>query len=229
MMMMIVYRQGIIQKVLYGVGSIAIELRFFDKSITHFVVLSRCVEGKVNLGFSIDIFDVAHTSSGTFYFEDINMNSRKIKSLGGLTGDRDAVNKKYLEDVALTLDGSNFMIGDLRMGQKKIVDLANPTGDGQATNKKCVDTQNAKQDIAIADKASKSYVDNEIAKIPKNVLLLDGSKTMTGNLRMDNSIIYGPSQIQMRGDISMNNNKIFSLPNPDGTQQPVTLGFGDNR
>ena len=26
-------------------------LRFFDRSITHFVILSRCVEGKVNLGF----------------------------------------------------------------------------------------------------------------------------------------------------------------------------------
>ena len=63
-----------------GVGSIDIELRFFDKSITHFVVLSRCIEGKVNLGFSIDIFDVAYTSGDvTLYFEDINMNSKKIK------------------------------------------------------------------------------------------------------------------------------------------------------
>ena len=42
-------------------------------------------------------------------------------------------------------------------------------------------------DINIADKASKSYVDSEIAKIPQqpqNVLLLDGSKAMTGDLDM---------------------------------------------
>ena len=139
------HTKGIIWFTADGVGSIEIELRFFDKSITHFVVLSRCVEGKVNLGFSIDIFNVGHTSGDqTLYFEDINMNSRKIKNLGAPTGDGDAVNKKYLEDVALTLDGSNVMKGDLRMGQKKIVGLANPTGDGQATNKKYVDTENAK-------------------------------------------------------------------------------------
>ena len=48
------------------------------------------------------------------------------------------------------------------------------------------------QDIAIADKASKSYVDNEIAKIPKpdtDVLKLDGSKAMSGDLDMGNQAI----------------------------------------
>ena len=56
-----------------------INLRFFDKSITYFVVLSRCVEGKVNLSFSLNIFNVAHNASLTYFFEDINMNGRKIK------------------------------------------------------------------------------------------------------------------------------------------------------
>ena len=63
--------KGIIWFTADGDGSIDIELRFFDKSVTHFIVLSRCVEGTLNLGFSIDIFNVAHNSSGTFYFEDI--------------------------------------------------------------------------------------------------------------------------------------------------------------
>ena len=128
-------------------GSIELGLRFFDKSITHFVILSRCVEGKINLGFSIDIFNVAYTSGDvTLYFEDINMNSRKIKNLGG------------------------------------------PTGDGDVANKKYVDIENAKQDIAIADKASKSYVDGEISKVHIDTTPLlprDGSRKMTGDLDMD--------------------------------------------
>ena len=100
-------------------GSIELGFRFFDKSITHFVILSRCVEGKVNLGFSSNIFNVSSTVGDvTLYFEDINMNSRKIKNLGG------------------------------------------PTDDGDVTNKKYVDTENAKQDIAINDKASKSELVN---------------------------------------------------------------------
>ena len=48
------------------------------------------------------------------------------------------------------------------------------------------------QNIAIADKASKSYVDGEIAKIPhqpQNILLLDGSKAMTDNLDMGGNAI----------------------------------------
>ena len=147
-------------------GSIELGFRFFDKSITHFVILSRCVEGNVGLGFSSNIFNVSSTVGDvTLYFEDINMNSRKIKNLGGPTNDGDAINKKYLEDVALTLDGSNVMTGDLRMGQKKIIGLANPTGDGQATNKK--------------------YVDGEIAKVHIDTTPLlprDGSRSMTGDL-----------------------------------------------
>ena len=92
------HTKGIIWFTADGVGSIDIELRSFDKSITHFVVLSRCVEGKVNLGFSIDNFNVAYTSGDvTLYFEDINMNSRKIKNLGGPTGDGDVANKKYVD------------------------------------------------------------------------------------------------------------------------------------
>ena len=124
-------------------GSIELGLRFFDKSITHFVLLSRCVEGKVNLGFSSNIFNVSSTVGDvTLYFEDINMNSRKIKNLGG------------------------------------------PTDDGDVTNKKYVDTENAKQDIAINDKASKSYVDGEIAKVHIDTTPLlprDGSRSMTGD------------------------------------------------
>ena len=133
-----------------GDGSMNIELRFFDKSITHFVVFSRCVEGKVNLGFSIDIFNVAHNTSGTFYFEDIHMNDRKIKNLG------------------------------------------DPVDDGDGTNKKYVDTANSMQNIAIADKANKSYVDGEKAKVHIDTTPLlprNGSRSMFGDLDMDGNHI----------------------------------------
>ena len=125
-------------------GSIELGFRFFDKSITHFVILSRCVEGKVNLGFSSNIFNISSTVGDvTLYFENIVMNKRSIKNLGGPTDDGDAINKKY------------------------------------------VDTENAKQDRAINDKASKSYVDNEIAKVHIDTTPLlprDGSRSMFGDL-----------------------------------------------
>ena len=141
-------------------GSIELGFRFFDKSITHFVILSRCVEGKVNLGFSSNILNVSSTVGDvTLYFENIVMNNRSIKNLGG------------------------------------------PTDDGDATNKKYVDTENSKQDKAINDKASKSYVDDKIAKVPIDTTPLlprDGSRGMTGDfdnggnniLKVENLVDY---------------------------------------
>ena len=58
--------------------------------------------------------------------------------------------------------------------------------------KKYVDTANSMQDIAIADKASKSYVDGEIAKVNIDTTPLlprDGSRNMTGYLDMDTNHI----------------------------------------
>ena len=149
--------KGIIWFTADGNGSFNIELRFWDKSITHFVVLSRCVEGKVNLGFRIDIFNVPHNSSSTFYFEDINMNGRKIKNLGDPADNADATNKKYVDtenakqDIAiadkanksyvdgeiakvnidttplLPRNGSRSMFGDLDMDDNHILNIKNLT------------------------------------------------------------------------------------------------------
>ena len=308
-------------------GSIELGFRFFDKSITHFVILSRCVEGKVNLGFSSDIFNLSSTVGDvTLYFEDINMNSRKIKHLGGPTDDGDAINKKYLEDVALTLDGSNVMTGDLRMGQKKIMGLADPTGDGQATNKKYVDGEIAKVDIdttpllprdgsrsmfgdldiggnnilsvenltdykdtdpygyrvkdvkSVVNKeylnenfmkkvdkdgreyydlkqlviknsaphddgsydndtlVSKAFVNAEIAKLPKpatDVLKLDGSRAMTGDLNLNNKLIINCGRLTMVADgnspINMNNSYLYGLPNPVSNDDATNKTYVDNR
>ena len=56
---------------------------------------------------------------------------------------------------------------------------------------------------------------------------------MTGSLNMDNQRINSCRRLTMYTDgnspIVMNNSRIYGLPNPTGTQQPVTLGFGDNR
>ena len=162
-------------------GSIELGLRFFDRSITHFVILSRCVEGKVNLGFSSNIFNVSSTVGDvTLYFEDINMNSRKIKNLGGPRDDGDVTNKKYVDtenakqDIAInskldkmggTMRGNLIMVGDIYMKNHDIVGVKDPIGDAYCANKK--------------------YVDREIAKVHIDstpLLPRDGSRSMTGDL-----------------------------------------------
>jgi len=57
------------------------------------------------------------------------------------------------------------------MNENKIKGLAVPTEDG--------------------DRANKKYVDSEIAKAETDVLKLDGSRAMTGNLQMGGKTITG--------------------------------------
>ena len=92
------------------------------------------------------------------------------------------------------------------MNGEIIINLGEPTGSKGAATKRYVDTENAKQDIAInslsTNKADKTYVDTENAKQDiainslsatkaekTHVILRDGSQSMTGNLDMgDNKI-----------------------------------------
>ena len=87
----------------------------------------------------------------------------------------------------------------INMNNEKIINIGNPTDPKDATTKEYVDDQDAKQDIAINDLSSRKADRSE-------VLLLNGSQNMTGNL-------------------SMNGNRIFSLPIPTGPQQPVTKTY----
>ena len=70
--------------------------------------------------------------------------------------------------------------GNFDLDNKRLTDVADPVDDGDAATKKYVDDENARQDIAINSKAEGD-----------RVLLLDGSKIMTGNLQMGSKRIRG--------------------------------------
>ena len=76
---------------------------------------------------------------------------------------------------------------NLNLNGNLIDGLGAPVHLDSAANKQYVDIENAKQDIAIADKASKSYVDGEIARVHIDTTPLlprDGSRSMSGDLDM---------------------------------------------
>ena len=109
-----------------------------------------------------------------------------VKSIQSTSFDHTIFNVNDVQDNHTILYFEN-----LNLNGNLINGLGAPVHLDSATNKQYVDTTNSMQDIAIADKASKSYVDNEIAKIPQNVLLLDGSKAMTGSLNMNDHPVIG--------------------------------------
>ena len=67
------------------------------------------------------------------YFEDVNLNENKIKSLAAPTEDEDGANKKYVDDEIaklphsdngiLKLDGSRAMTGTLNLGGQRVINI----------------------------------------------------------------------------------------------------------
>ena len=118
----------------------------YNKNIK-FLFYSRVIKGSQSTSFDHAIFNVSDVQDNhtILYFNNLNLNGNLING------------------------------------------LSDPVDNNDATNKIYVDIENTKQNIAIADKASKSYVDNQIANVQIDTTPLlprDGSKTMTGNLNM---------------------------------------------
>ena len=86
----------------------------------------------------------------------------------------------------LTADG-NFDING-----KLLTNVAGPANGDDATNKNYVDTENAKQNIAIADKASKSDLNSK--------LNIDGSNSMTSDLNLNINKVINISGGTNNGD-----------------------------
>ena len=125
----------------------------------------------------------------------------------------------------LTADGNYDMVG------KKLANVGAPTSDTDSATKKYVDTHSGggktslitvdsnidmKSQFSITnlktpsnndDAVNKKYVDD--SKVDGSVFLkLDGTRSMTGNL-------------------DMNNKRIFNIPNPTASKQPIPLAYGD--
>ena len=129
---------------------IKFQIKYFGSQYNNnikFLFYSRVIKGSQSTSFNHAIFNVSDVQDNhtILYFNNLNLNGNLING------------------------------------------LSDPVYNNDATNKIYVDIKNAQQDIAIADKASKSYVDNQIANVQIDTTPLlprDGSRSMTGNLNM---------------------------------------------
>ena len=129
---------------------IKFQIKYFGSQYNNnikFLFYSRVIKGSQSTSFNHAIFNVSDVQDNhtILYFNNLNLNGNLING------------------------------------------LSDPVDNNDATNKIYVDIENTKQNIAIADKASKSYVDNQIANVQIDTTPLlprDGSRSMTGNLNM---------------------------------------------
>ena len=128
------------------------------------------------------------------------------------------------------LPGIGFQLtddGNFDLDSKRLTDVADPVDDQDAAtkkyvddhitsgaaSKKYVDDENAKQDIAINSKAEKN-----------SVLMLDGTKSMTGNLQMGSKRIRGLADGSDDGD-AINLRQLSGSPAKSG---PLDFGTKNN-
>ena len=141
--------------------------------------------------FQIKYFGSQYNKNIRFLFY-----SRVIKGKQSTSFDHTIFNVQDVQDNHTILYFEN-----LNLNGNLIDGLGNPERLAHATNKNYVDTENARQDIAIADKANKSYVDDEIAKIPNNYyknnedILVAKKKKVTFQIDPTNSFPATPSYV----------------------------------
>ena len=93
------------------------------------------------------------------------------------------------------LPGIGFKLtddGNFDIDGKLLTNVAGPVNGDDATNKNYVDAENTKQDIAIADKASKNDLDSK--------LNIDGSNSITSDLNLNNNKVINISGGTNNGD-----------------------------
>ena len=131
------------------------------------------------------------------YIEDLETpNDVPITDLANYRKDAyRAANKEYLRQNFLKRDENGGDDYDLK---QKVIRNAEPYRDGLFGDN---------------DLVSKAFVDAEIAKLPKNVLKLDGSQAMRGNLQMGDHTITGiRSSSQDNAALTNGGAKYFYLP-----------------
>ena len=122
-----------------------------------------------------------------------------------------AVNKEYLRQNFLKKYGNGGGDYDLK---QNVIRNAEPYRDGLFGDN---------------DLVSKAFVDAEIAKLPKNVLKLDGSLPMRGNLKMGDHTITGiKSSSQDNAALTVGGAKSIYLPLNGSRGMESSLNMGNN-
>ena len=129
-------------------GEITFEIRYYgpsyNNSTLNFLFFSRVISGRQNTAFNHNLFDVDDVQlvNQILYFDDVNLNSNKIKNVAIPTNNEDGANKKYVDDEiaklphsdngTLKLDGSRAMTGNLDMGHHTITGIKSSAADNAA-------------------------------------------------------------------------------------------------
>ena len=222
-------------------GEITFQIRYYgssyNNSTLNFLFFSRVLAGRQGTAFNHALFDVddVQLENQILYFDDVNLNENKIKSLGAPTEDDDGANKKYVDDEiaklphsdngTLKLDGSRAMAGNLDMGHHTITGIKSSSADNAALT---VGSAKATYLPLSGNRAMHGTLDMSGHSI-KNIrpFVEDDSSQAASDAQKYDVVNWGKIH-EIRGDLKIVINQVASdalnRKNPDPMLDPIDMG-----
>ena len=205
-------------------GEITFQIRYYGSSYNNptlnFLFFSRVLAGRVGTAFNHNLFDVddVQLENQILYFDDVNLNENKIKSLGAPIEDEDGANKKYVDDEiaklphsdtgTLKLDGSPAMTGTLNLGGQRVINIKEFVED---------DSSQAASDAQKYDVVNWGKIHEIRGDLKREINAVE--------YKALNRINPDP----MEDDIDMANHKIINLADPTNNQDVAHKKYVDDR
>ena len=204
---------------------------FNEQSFDH--PFAKGIQGAPGIGFSL-------TADGNY-----DMTGKKLTNVGAPSANTDAATKKYVDDNSSGRPKTSLLTVDsnIDMNNNKIENLPAPSDNNDATTKKYVDETVAANKVngslylkkygTVALTGNLNVNNNKITTLATPTDNTDASTkkyvddTVAANKVDESRIIKLDSSGKVASTIDMNNNRIISLPLPNGNNQPVTLVYSE--
>ena len=161
-----------------------------------------------------------------------DINGKKLTNVGAPSNNTDAATKKYVDDNSGGSPTTTRLTVDSNIDMKdryRILNLKHPVDADEPATKQYSDSRFLDRNGSRTMIGNLSMNNNKIIKVGTPTANDDvATKKYVDDSKVDGSdFLKIDGTRRMTGDLNMNNNRIFNLPAPTGGNQPTPLAFTD--
>ena len=161
-----------------------------------------------------------------------DMNKKRLTNVGAPSDNTDAATKKYVDDNSSGSPTTTRLTVDSNIDMKdqfRILNLKHPVDSDEPATKQYSDSRFLDRNGSRTMIGNLSMNNNKIIKVGTPTANDDvATKKYVDDSKVDGSdFLKIDGTRRMTGDLNMNNNRIFNLPAPNGGNQPTPLAFTD--
>ena len=163
-----------------------------------------------------------------------DMNKKRLTNVGAPSANTDAATKKYVDDNSGGSPTTTRLTVDSNIDMKdryRILNLKHPVDSDEPATKQYSDSKFLDRNGSRTMIGNLSMNNNRIIKLATPSTNDDAAtKKYVDDSKVDGSVFLKlDGTKKMTGNLDMNNNRIYHLPAPTGNQQPTPLSFTESR